>query len=300
MTRVHPIVDDMCINSCLAFTGPWQELHTCPKCNKPQYDPATKKPRQVFQTIPLGPLLQGLRLDACNAEDLQYHLILQSQIDQYLSQGSLSFFADFMHGQASNEAMQNGHIWEDDFMLMMSFDGAQLYASKASDCCIYIWVVLDHAPDGQYLKKRVLPGGFIPGPNKPKHPDSYLFPGLYHLSALQKEGLHMWDAAKQKFVTSHPFLCLATADGPGMAYLNGLVGHYGKNGCSLFCTLPGCHKQGGTHYYPALLKPDNFDVQGSTLTLMFMIFLHIQFRIMNRNYNMLLNPEVKPSTKGIA
>jgi len=80
-------------------------------------------------------------------------------------------------------------------------------------------------------KKCVLPGGFITGPKKPKHPDTYLFPSLHHLSALQKEGLHIWDANQQKMVTSHPFLCLATTDGPGMAYLNGLVGHHGKNGC---------------------------------------------------------------------
>jgi hypothetical protein len=29
-----------------------------------------------------------------------------------------------------------------------------------------------------------------------------------------------------------------------------------------FCTLPGHHKEGGTHYYPALLKPNNYSVEG--------------------------------------
>ena len=61
----------------------------------------------------------------------------------------------------------------------------------------------------------------------------------------------------------HPFLSLVTADGPGMTYLNGLVGHQGKRGCCLFCSLPGCHKQGKPHYYPALLKPINYSVKGS-------------------------------------
>jgi len=53
------------------------------------------------------------------------------------------------------------------------------------------------------------------------------------------------------------------ADGPGMTYLNGLVGHHGKNGCHLFCSLPGRHKRGKPHYYPALLKPTNYSVKGS-------------------------------------
>jgi hypothetical protein len=261
ITGVFAIVNDMCINSCLAFTGPYQGKDACPECGEGRYDPVTKKPRQIFQTIPLGPLLQVLKLDEQSATNLNYRHILQLEINKHLSDGGLPFYEDFMHGEASNNAINAGHIKEDDFMLMMSFDGAQLYANKVSDCWIYIWVIFDHAPDGRYIKKRVLPGGFIPGPNKPKNPDSYIFPGLHHLSALQKEGLSMWNARKQKIVTSHPFFCLATADGPGMAYLNGLVGHHGKNGCRLFCTVPGRHKQGGTHYYPALLKPVNHNVE---------------------------------------
>ncbi|KAJ3846101.1 hypothetical protein EV368DRAFT_11081, partial [Lentinula lateritia] len=31
--------DDMCINSCHAFTGPYEELETCSICNEPRYDP---------------------------------------------------------------------------------------------------------------------------------------------------------------------------------------------------------------------------------------------------------------------
>jgi hypothetical protein len=47
-------------------------------------------------------------------------------------------------------------------------DGTQLYAHKASDCWIYIWVIMDLSPDEHYKKRHVLPGGFIPSPNKPK------------------------------------------------------------------------------------------------------------------------------------
>jgi hypothetical protein len=61
----------------------------------------------------------------------------------------------------------------------------------------------------------------------------------------------------------HPFFSLGTADGPGMTYINGLVGHHGKNGCHLFCSLPGRRKEGKLHYYPALLKPINYSVEGS-------------------------------------
>jgi Transposase family tnp2 len=122
---------------------------------------------------------------------------------------------------------------------MLSLDGAQLYEHKASDCWIYIWVIFNHAPDARYKKKHVLPGGFIPGLNKPKNVDSYLFPGLHHLLALQCKGLRVWDASWNIVFVSKLLLGLATADGPGMAYLNGLVGHHGKNGCRLYCSMIG-------------------------------------------------------------
>ncbi|KAG1892501.1 hypothetical protein F4604DRAFT_1875828 [Suillus subluteus] len=41
--------------------------------------------------------------------------------------------------------------------------------------------------------------------------------------------------------------------GPGLAYLNGFVGHHGKNGQ---------HKTGCSHYYPVLLKPHDYNIAG--------------------------------------
>ncbi|KAH7917471.1 hypothetical protein BV22DRAFT_989347, partial [Leucogyrophana mollusca] len=90
-------------------------------------------------------------------------------------------------------AVQQGDIKDTDTVLMLSMDGAQLYQNKQSDCWIYIWILLDLSPDLRYKKKYILPGGFIPGPNKPKNVDSFLFPGLHHLAALQREGLRVWD-----------------------------------------------------------------------------------------------------------
>ena len=108
----------------------------------------------------------------------------------------------------------------------------------------------------------ILSLGVIPGPNKPKNVDSFLFPGLHHLCAVQQEGLHIWDASEDRSFISKLFLGLNTADGPGMAYLNGLVGHHGKYGCRLYCPVPGRHKPNGPHYYPALLKPNDYVMRG--------------------------------------
>ena len=91
-------------------------------------------------------------------------------------------------------AVIDSHIKQKDVILMLSIDGAQLYQSKESDCWIYIWILLNLSPDKRYKKVNVIPGEFIPGPNKPQNVDFFLFPGLHHVSALQKEGLLIWDS----------------------------------------------------------------------------------------------------------
>jgi hypothetical protein len=39
ITGVCTISDDMCINSCHAFTGPFSDLNNCKICNEPRFDP---------------------------------------------------------------------------------------------------------------------------------------------------------------------------------------------------------------------------------------------------------------------
>jgi len=105
-------------------------------------------------------------------------------------------------------------------------------------------------------------GAVIPGPKKTKLLELFLFPGLHHLAAIQNEGLPIWDASHRLLYTSHPFLALANANGPAMAHINGLVGHQGKNACQLYCPLKGHCKPSASTYYPALLKPTHYDVDG--------------------------------------
>jgi hypothetical protein len=264
VTGVGSVVHAMCRNSCVAFTGPFTDLDHCPKCGEPKHCPISRKYQQEFHTMPIGPILQALWRDPQSARRFEYHRSKTCEIIDKLrsNSGKISTYEDFFHGSDYLENIRNGNITNDDIVLMFSIDGAQLYAHKASDCWIYIWVIMDFSPEVRYKKDCVIPGGFIPGPKKPKILDSFVFPGLYHLAALQKEGLTIWNAAIDRIFKSRPFLALDTADGPAMAYLNSLVGHHGKFGCRLYCPTPGRHKTNGSHYYPALLKPLDYTMAG--------------------------------------
>ncbi len=174
----------------------------------------------------------------------------------------LDEYEDMFHGSAYLEAVYSGAIKDNDMVLMLSIDGAQLYQSKQSDCWIYIWIILDLAPSLRYKKRHIFPGGFFPGPNKPSNIESFLYPGFHHASALMKEGLSIWDASENKVFVSKIFILLGLADGPGLTYLNGLTGHSGAFGCRLYCPVKGRRKDGGNHYYPAHSKPENYNVEG--------------------------------------
>ncbi|KAG2349836.1 hypothetical protein BDR05DRAFT_972776 [Suillus weaverae] len=124
-------------------------------------------------------------------------------------------------------------IKENDIVLMVSLDGAQLYEKKQLDCWMYIWIIINLSLDKHYCKIHVQPGGFIPGPNKPKNIDSFLFIGMHHLAAIQNEGLTVWDVSHDATFISNLHLLFTTADGPGLIYWDGMVGHSGKNGSLL-------------------------------------------------------------------
>ncbi|KAG6874707.1 hypothetical protein C0992_006918 [Termitomyces sp. T32_za158] len=263
ITGVRPIVKDMCSNSCMAYTGPLSDRDTCLYCNEPRYD-AEGKPQQTFETIPIPFAIQALMRHAEIAADMGYFFQrMRKLLDQLELGNHIDVFDDIACGSDIIEAVAKGNITEHDMLLMLSFDGCQIYRNKASDCWVYIWMFVNLAPGLRYKKKFVFPGGTLPGPNKIKDAQSYLHVGLHPIAAINRHGgLPVWNASTKAFYKSKLYIVLATADGPGMVYLNGLVGHSGKIGCRLWCGLVGRKKPGSSYYFPLLSKPNNYTVSG--------------------------------------
>jgi len=148
-------------------------------------------------------------------------------------------------------------------LLVLSMDGAQLYWNKESDTWFGVATLINFAPEIRHAREMVLLLFIIGGPKAPKNHDLFLFPTFAHLSACQRLGLRIWDASTKAFFDICPWLGFGTADTVGMAELNGWVGHHGRNGCQILCSMPGCHKPGVGTYYPAMLKPHSSVLPGS-------------------------------------
>ena len=245
------------------------DLQACPECSTWHYETITqgKKlitvPCKQALTIPVRPQILAQYRSPESVWNMGHHnRFMDPLVANIHAGGSIDIYNDVYCSLTLLNPAICRDLTPNDTVLMLSINSTQLFESKQSDCWIYIWVLLDLAPDLHYKKKYVLPRGFIPGPSKPKNLGSFMYTGLHHLSALQQEGLHFWDCHTGHVFTSHPFFFLGTANGPGLAALHGQVGHHGAFGCHKYCGLRGQHKPGGPHYYPALLKPMDYALPG--------------------------------------
>lgn len=273
ITSVVSIPDKMCINSCVAFTGPYSDLEACPVCAEPSYDPlefaesGKKIARKEACTFLLGPQLQALRRGKEGSEALGYRDKKTKAVFEALDNMTAEEFVydDIFTGSEYIGLAERLDLTSDDMVVSFSLDGAQLYQNKKSDTWIGIWIVGEYDPTSRFKKIRILPALIIPGPNKPKNSDSFLFRSFHHFSALQREqggrGFRSWDGLKEAVISSRLILAFATADALGLVELDGRVGHHGRHGCRFGCEMQGRHKPNSGHYFAAHLCPSKNTIE---------------------------------------
>jgi len=183
ISGVVSVSDDMCINSCHAFTGPFAHLDSCSICREPQYDPhqlllGKNVPCQKQCTILLGPQLQAHCRSEQGSSDMSYLGQKMTKLLQMLD--SLPDGMDFKYDDtlcggefiAMNEKI---NLTIDDTIVALSLDGVP-NSTRTKNLthgslfgCYIISVQIS------VTRNYVLPCTTIPGPNKPKVIDSYLF-----------------------------------------------------------------------------------------------------------------------------
>ncbi|KAJ7575373.1 hypothetical protein C8J56DRAFT_1172215 [Mycena floridula] len=280
LTGIFPIYDDMCINSCHAYTGPFSALEACNYCGEARYDPVVlnttgkKVPRQQQCTLPLGPQIQTLRRSEEGAKEMGYRDRKTAEVEGMIQgldpakKGDDMVYDDIFCGSEYRALLHRLKLTKHDIVASGSADGAQLYQNKKSDTWFSIHLLHEIKPTMRYKKTRVLVDTTIPGPNKPKNLASFMYRSLHHISALQREnngqGLRCWDASEQQVVNSRIIAGLKLADAVGLPGYDGRVGHHGAHGCRIGCDIHGRHKDGSGHYYQAHSRPNDASNPDST------------------------------------
>ena len=184
---------------------------------------------------------------------------LAQNVEYVRTHGELPKYDDTACGQELLDAWNSGSFGRSDIALQFSIDGAQLRPDQPSEAWVFIWVIHNLPPSMRYKKDFVVPGAIVPGPNKPGDLESFLFPSLYHVAALQREGLRICDSSTNTIIPrSIPCVLFGTADSLGSAAMLGMVGHIGKYGCRLYCDMLGRRWDGDSHYYPAMALPRDY------------------------------------------
>ena len=105
----------------------------------------------------------------------------------------LSKYDDTAYGTELLVSWESGRFSSSDIALQFSINGAQLRPDQPSKAWVFIWVIHNLPPSMQYKKDFVIPSAIVPGPNKPQELDSFLFPSLSHVAALQCKGFRIYD-----------------------------------------------------------------------------------------------------------
>ena len=154
ITGVVSVPDKMCIDSCVAFTGPYSDLEACPVCGESSYNPlefaesGKKIARKEACTFLLGPQLQALRRGKEGSQALGYRDRKTKAVFDALDNMTAEEFVhdDIFTGSEYINLAERLDLTSDDMVVSFSLDGAQLYQNKKSDTWIGIWIVVEYDP----------------------------------------------------------------------------------------------------------------------------------------------------------
>ncbi|KZP06839.1 hypothetical protein FIBSPDRAFT_741471, partial [Athelia psychrophila] len=189
ITELTPTNIDICSNSCIAYTGEFAEMTSCPHirdkkvCGAPRYKRApdgrdTSRPRAQMMTLPIMATIRALYGDATSSELMRHRDKLLQQTLQLVASAAgrqKRTYSDF--GDSDTHLFHRNELGlfadSRDVALALSTDGAQLTMKKLSDTWLVIIMLFNLPPTIRYFSGSVIYAFATPGPNPPGHIESF-------------------------------------------------------------------------------------------------------------------------------
>jgi len=245
----QPVRYSCCINSCVCFVGPYEDLTSCPNCKEPRFK-ANGKPRKYFDYIPVIPRLQSMSANSVHAEKMRYRA-------NYVHEpGAIKDVFDGSHYQSLLNTIvpdSEDHPFfyfsdERDIALGLSTDGFAPFKKRDKTCWPIILFNYNLPPEVRFQKKYCIHVATVPGPKKPWDWDSFCWPLVQELIQLEL-GIKAFDAISQALFLLHAYLILAFGDIPAMALIMRMKGQNGIRPCRI-CNIKGVRCDTRTNYVP--------------------------------------------------
>ncbi|CCO34236.1 hypothetical protein BN14_08330 [Rhizoctonia solani AG-1 IB] len=244
---------DCCINSCVAYTGVYQWLESCPWCGEARYKPHRKNPicrvpRRTFRYLPLIPRLINLFRNPPMAESLRYRSQRQPQPDTLSDIFDGHYYCQLLQEFVYLGGTRLGHQFfsnNTDIALGLSTDGVGPFKTRKQQCWPLILINYNLPPSIRTRLENILCLGVIPGPQTPKELDTFLEPLIDELEELAR-GVPAFDAANRHPFLLHAYLIVAFGDMPAVAKMMEMKGPNGKFPCRA-CKIHGLRARHGPH-----------------------------------------------------
>jgi Transposase family tnp2 len=234
LTGLKAIQVDICPNSCLAYTGEYQDTESCPHflkdekriCGLPRFR-QKKKPYTQMLYLPIMPSIKALFGNADTSRLLRHRDQCLKEVLHLLAQGQgVRKLSDFGDSDVHLHHYQNMGLFQEprDIAFALSSDGAQLTLKKQSETWILVLMILNFPPELRSQSNNIIVPLSIPGPKPPKNMESFLYP-FFQEMAKGSEGIWIWDALDSSYFIGRAHLCMILGDMLGSAKLNGMSGH---------------------------------------------------------------------------
>jgi hypothetical protein len=240
---------DCCVNSCIAYTGPYANELVCPYCPEARYKPNPRNPtrlipRRYFVYLPIIPRLANLFLDPEMARRLRYRTKPRPNSITDIFDGT--YYRSLLGRRVTVGAETLEHKYfskPTDVALGLSTDGFGPFKSRKQTCWPLILFNYNLHPSICTQLAHILCIGVIPGPNAPKDISTYLEPLIDELEDLAR-GVPAFDSKDGHTFSLRAYLLACFGDMPAVAKLMAMKGHNGKFPCHA-CKIEGVNAGGG-------------------------------------------------------
>ena len=258
LSGFKPVRYDCCVNSCCCFVGEHKDRTSCPYCHQDRYlvdRKGGKKPHKVFNYLPFTPRLISMLANPNKAQEMQHRAFVHEH-----TPGNISdvFDSNIYRQLLGKRVVINGtssphQYFSDphDIALGLSTDGFCPFKRRQATAWPLVLFNYNLSPEIRFHSDNRIDLGTIPGPNKPKDFDSYIWPAFEELMRLQY-GVRAFDVLADEFFVLRAYLLLVFGDIPAMSMVMRMTGHNGFSPCRM-CKIQGVHiphSQNNAYYVP--------------------------------------------------
>jgi len=177
---LEPTWVDMCINSCQAYTGKYQNHNECDICQTPRFHDQKHIPRRQMAYFSITDRLKIQYQDPKRSENLRYRANYTRHQDSDIKIG------DIFDGTNYKKLVSKGFFQDDrDVALTGSVDGYQIFRQKTDDCWVVLMINANICPEERVKKENLMVTAIIPGPKEPKDFNSFMYPIIQNLKELE-------------------------------------------------------------------------------------------------------------------